>query len=372
MFISKFRGRKGITLIALVITIIVLLILAGVTIAMVVGDNGILSRSNEAKEETKIAKIQEEIDLLCAQYRMDYETNNYRTSDASSDKKIQAMNEILVAYNESDVIVDTGDESSYTSDGSDENITAGTPGAYVANQLSTAKERNETKYKITFEGRKITVEDLDEDLSTWGVMEDSGRIIWNGKYVAGSGANSSGNSSSSSGESSGSENSGGSSSESGNNSTNEPRDTAIESALATRLASSIESDYIIEVSYSPSGTYTWDNTLATSSDTGTTELSSASGTYAITNWRVLDLDQTTGIVRLVPTAPVGSLKLQGAQGYNNAVKLLDDACNGLYKDDDKGITAQSIKEEDFVKAGGDAWTTARGNYSSSFGAYGNQ
>ena len=41
--------ESGITLIALVITIIVLLILAGVTIAMVVGDNGILTRAREAK-----------------------------------------------------------------------------------------------------------------------------------------------------------------------------------------------------------------------------------------------------------------------------------------------------------------------------------
>ena len=46
--------EKGITLIALVITIIVLLILAGVTIAMVVGDNGILTRAKESKTQTEI------------------------------------------------------------------------------------------------------------------------------------------------------------------------------------------------------------------------------------------------------------------------------------------------------------------------------
>ena len=54
---------KGITLIALVITIIVLLVLAGVTIAMLTGDNGILMQAKVAKEKDKIAKIEEEVKL---------------------------------------------------------------------------------------------------------------------------------------------------------------------------------------------------------------------------------------------------------------------------------------------------------------------
>lgn len=40
-----FKEQKGVTLIALVITIIVLLILAGVSIAMLTGDNGILTKA---------------------------------------------------------------------------------------------------------------------------------------------------------------------------------------------------------------------------------------------------------------------------------------------------------------------------------------
>ena len=45
--------NKGITLIALVITVIVLLILAGVSIAMLTGENGILNQAKKAKEETE-------------------------------------------------------------------------------------------------------------------------------------------------------------------------------------------------------------------------------------------------------------------------------------------------------------------------------
>lgn len=58
-----FKEQKGITLIALVITIIVLLILAGVSIAMLGGQNGILTQSNNAKRETSRAEAVEKINL---------------------------------------------------------------------------------------------------------------------------------------------------------------------------------------------------------------------------------------------------------------------------------------------------------------------
>ena len=45
------KGKKGITLIALVITIIVLLILAGISIIMLSGDNSILRRAGDAREK---------------------------------------------------------------------------------------------------------------------------------------------------------------------------------------------------------------------------------------------------------------------------------------------------------------------------------
>ncbi|MFR3182099.1 MAG: leucine-rich repeat domain-containing protein [Clostridia bacterium] len=56
--------QKGITLIALVITIIVLLILAGVSIAMLTGDNGILNQANDSKIETAVGTVKEQLKLL--------------------------------------------------------------------------------------------------------------------------------------------------------------------------------------------------------------------------------------------------------------------------------------------------------------------
>ena len=54
---------KGITLIALVITIIVLLILAGVTIATLIGENGILSKATEASNKTEEKNAEEEVKI---------------------------------------------------------------------------------------------------------------------------------------------------------------------------------------------------------------------------------------------------------------------------------------------------------------------
>ena len=50
---QKINKQKGITLIALVVTIIVLLILAGISIATLTGENGLITKTNTAKEKTK-------------------------------------------------------------------------------------------------------------------------------------------------------------------------------------------------------------------------------------------------------------------------------------------------------------------------------
>ncbi len=58
------KKNEGITLIALVITIIVLLILAGVSISLLSGENGILKRASDAKTKTDISNLKEEVQLV--------------------------------------------------------------------------------------------------------------------------------------------------------------------------------------------------------------------------------------------------------------------------------------------------------------------
>ena len=66
------KNNKGITLIALVITIIVLLILAGVSIAMLTGENGILKQATRSVDATELAEARERAGLdvngLIAEY----------------------------------------------------------------------------------------------------------------------------------------------------------------------------------------------------------------------------------------------------------------------------------------------------------------
>ena len=59
----KANDTKGITLIALVVTIVVLLILAAVTISLVFGPNGVINKAKEADENTKIAQVREQLEL---------------------------------------------------------------------------------------------------------------------------------------------------------------------------------------------------------------------------------------------------------------------------------------------------------------------
>ncbi len=60
---QKLKIQNGITLIALVVTIVVLLILAGITIGLVFGSNGIIKKAQEANENTKIAQVREQLEL---------------------------------------------------------------------------------------------------------------------------------------------------------------------------------------------------------------------------------------------------------------------------------------------------------------------
>jgi hypothetical protein len=69
------RQNHGITLVALVITIIVLLILAGITINLTIGENGITTTVQEAKQKTNIATFEEKIQLIFAEYNVDNTIN---------------------------------------------------------------------------------------------------------------------------------------------------------------------------------------------------------------------------------------------------------------------------------------------------------
>ena len=124
------------------------------------------------------------------------------------------------------------------------------------------------------------------------------------------------------------------------------------------------------ITYTPSGEFHWDAELATSYEKNSEDYNNADKQLAtgnkvieatqdmsLTEWKVLKVDKENGKVVIIPTSSTsgytddlssswGSVTLKGAQGYNNGVKLLNDACENLYGNTKKGITARNINRED--------------------------
>ena len=100
---KQLRQGRGITLIALVVTIIVLLILAGVTIATLTGDSGIITKADESKISIELAEYKEQLDLyIIEKYNEDANfeeetltagktTLNYNTKPSDEDGNIRTI-----------------------------------------------------------------------------------------------------------------------------------------------------------------------------------------------------------------------------------------------------------------------------------------
>ena len=79
------NNKKGITLIALVVTVVVLIILAGVSINAVLGDNGIIKKANQAASVTKEAEVKEAINRTILEF---YLTDDYETLEDFLNAKV--------------------------------------------------------------------------------------------------------------------------------------------------------------------------------------------------------------------------------------------------------------------------------------------
>ena len=94
---TRDKRERGITLIALVVTIVVLLILAGVSLNLVLGNNGIITKAQDAKLMTRAGSAEDEVEL--------WKSDNYiaRTSNqATVDKEtmLQGLKDKKLVYEE--------------------------------------------------------------------------------------------------------------------------------------------------------------------------------------------------------------------------------------------------------------------------------
>ena len=190
MKIRKIKTNKGITLIALVITIIVLLILAGVTIAMLTGDNGILTKANNSKNETAKATAKEKVQTeVMASYGTDGKINidelnknlqnisgiKYKGSAISDSNKITSLPATVTVDGYNVTIEENG---TTTVAGESTPITPPTGGTITITDAKKDEMKNKT------ENSDLTVTDGTVKIPAgFKVAEDSGTTIDEGIVI---------------------------------------------------------------------------------------------------------------------------------------------------------------------------------------------
>ena len=81
--------NKGITLVELVVTVVILLILAGVSLNLTLGEQGILEKAQQAKKETEEAKIKEVIEMAYIDEQTEAEIDNREVEEEKLKEKIE-------------------------------------------------------------------------------------------------------------------------------------------------------------------------------------------------------------------------------------------------------------------------------------------
>ena len=159
------KDMKGITLIALVITIIVLLILAGVSIATLTGQNGILTQANNAKTQTEIANEKEAISLAYTRAMADKKgRDNVTADDMNRQFGLNGTEATASGSNPITVSFDSGREYTIDSNGN----------------ISDPEESNIIA-KIKIEGEKVTTVPTLDGFSYKEGTIDTGYVVVDGE-----------------------------------------------------------------------------------------------------------------------------------------------------------------------------------------------
>ena len=144
------RNQKGITLIALVITIIVLLILAGVSIAMLTGDNGILTQTNKAKVAQIEGQVKEEVNLAIQAAKMYAEEQAVSTPTGySADAHLASTKDDVLDEMREDLGTDATDKG-YTLNGTNATDSAKGSISIIYTTDSYKSATNNSSAQITF------------------------------------------------------------------------------------------------------------------------------------------------------------------------------------------------------------------------------
>ena len=319
----KTKEMKGITLVALVITIVVLSILAGVSINTVLGDDGIIKKAKEAAEATKRASAEEEMNRLVLEYQL-----------ASNDETLESFLQEKVTEGRIDGVTDNGDGTITITkkvEGKDYTITvkkpaASTPSVKVGairvvsdstgagSSLGEASTRKGTTLYImiesTISGGTTTVS-----------PEVPYAVTENGTYkftVTGTGTV---------------------------NGTAYTKEVSVEVNQFREFSiNDIQIGDSVNYTYDSAGSYSLLSTYS-----GYSSNQTIVQTTGLT-WKVLNVDKENDTVDIISTNPTSSTAtFANILGYNNGPYLMNEICKAQYSNKTLGVNARSVNLLDMEK-----------------------
>ena len=344
----KTKEMKGITLVALVVTIVVLLILAGVSINTVLGDDGIIKKAKEAAEATKRASAEEEMNRLVLEYQL-----------ASKDETLESFLQKKVTEGRIDGVTDNGDGTITITkkvEGKDYTITVKKPVAptpsvkvgtirVVSDSTGAGSSLGEASTK-----KGTTLYIMIESSISGGTTTVSPEVPYavteNGTYkftVTGT--------------------------------VNGTAYTKEVSVTVNQFKNSILEN--INIKIGDSVNYTYDT--ASSSYTLESKYSGYRSNQTIAKttgltWKVLNVDKENDTVDIISTNPTSStVYFDNILGYNNGPYLMNEICKAQYSNATLGVNARSINLLDMEKQLTAAGIAARNEYnkgSSTYAQYG--
>ena len=344
----KTKEMKGITLIALVITIVVLMILAGVSINTVVGDDGIIQKAKEQAEATRRASAEEEMNRLVLEYQL-----------ASNDETLESFLQEKVTEGRIDGVTDNGDGTITITkkvEGKDYTITVKKPAAptpsvkvgairVVADSTGAGSSLGEAS---TRKGTTLYI--MIESTISGGTTTVSPQVPFavteNGTYkftVTGT--------------------------------VNGTAYTKEVSVTVNQFKNSILEDINIKIGDSVNYTYDTANSSYTleSKYSGNSSNQTIAQTTGLT-WKVLNVDKENDTVDIISTNPTSStVTFANILGYNNGPYLMNEICKAQYSNKTLGVNARSINLLDMEKQLTAAGIKSRNEYnkgSSTYAQYG--
>ena len=322
-------GEKAITLIALVVTIVILLILAGVTITMTLGQNGLFTRAREGAAAYEESEVRDDLSMLITQY----------TWDKASEKTDKSLGDYLKDNGATSVKANAdGTTLEVTYKGYTFKVNKDS-GEIIG--VSKAENSGETQPapEVVVSGVKVTEDSAGQgnNVEQGKIAADSGKKL----YITFTSSIEGGTTTVSPAVPY----------EVSKNGSYKFTITGTVGGKAYSLEYTVKvNQYKVKtpqvgdiVSYTPDTPSTgYDLSTAKS---GSNDAQTIDGTYDPTTWKIMEVDESGNVTKLLGIGSK-SVYFHGSTGYNNGVYLLNDICKSRYGNASLEATARSLNIED--------------------------